>query len=43
MGSLRSTLPTDQTNLAAIDSRQLMKTLGNLAYQIHPLPDGSRI
>ncbi len=30
-------------NLAALDSLQLMKTLGNLAHQIHALPDGSRI
>jgi hypothetical protein len=31
------------TNFAAQDSVRLMKTLGNLAYQIHALPDGSRI
>jgi len=31
------------TNLVALDSLQLMKNLGNLARQIHALPDGSRI
>jgi hypothetical protein len=31
------------TNFAAQDSVRIMKTLGNLARQIHALPDGSRI
>jgi hypothetical protein len=30
-------------NLASLDSLQMMKTLGNLAYQIHDLPDGAKI
>jgi hypothetical protein len=30
-------------NLASTDSLQMMKTLGNLAYQIHDLPDGTRV
>ncbi|WP_108513694.1 SMI1/KNR4 family protein [Bradyrhizobium algeriense] len=30
-------------NFAALDSLQLMKTLGNLAHQIHALPDGSKV
>jgi hypothetical protein len=30
-------------NLASLDSLQIMKTLGNLAYQIHDLPDGAKI
>jgi hypothetical protein len=31
------------SNLIAIDSVRLMKSLGNLAHQIHDLPDGSQI
>jgi hypothetical protein len=30
-------------NLASTDSLEVMKTLGNLAYQIHDLPDGARV
>jgi hypothetical protein len=33
----------DLSNMIAIDSVRLMKNLGNLAHQIHDLPDGSYI
>jgi len=31
------------SNLVSIDGRRLMKNMGNLARQIHDLPDGSKI
>jgi hypothetical protein len=30
-------------NLASMDSAQMMKSLGNLAFQLHDLPDGTKI
>jgi hypothetical protein len=30
-------------NLASLDSLRIMKNLGNLAHQIHTLPDGAKI
>jgi hypothetical protein len=31
------------TNLVSMDSLRMMKTLGNLAHQIHALPDGAKL
>jgi len=30
-------------NLASIDSVQMMKSLGSLAFQLHDLPDGAKV
>ncbi|WP_198164121.1 hypothetical protein, partial [Bradyrhizobium jicamae] len=30
-------------NLASVDSVQMMKSLGNLAFQLHGLPDGAEV
>jgi hypothetical protein len=30
-------------NLASVESLEVMRTLGNLAYQIHDFPDGARV